>query len=62
MGGGSVLVGVEVGVGVSVGGGVRLTLDFFGKVPMEFDLAFPISKDSEDDTRVFNFYIGLPFF
>ena len=45
----------------SVGGGIRLTLDFFGSVPMEFDLAYPIAKDSEDDTRIFSFFIGLPF-
>jgi outer membrane protein insertion porin family len=58
---------VEESFGISnwrsaVGGGVRLTLDIFGTVPMEFDLAVPISKDSEDDTRIFSFFIGLPFF
>lgn len=46
----------------SVGTGIRLTLDIFGTVPMEFDLAWPIAKDEEDDRRVFSFYIGLPFF
>ncbi len=46
----------------SVGGGIRLTLDIFGTVPMEFDLAYPIAKDDEDDIRVFSFTIGLPFF
>lgn len=46
---------------MAIGGGIRLTLDFFGSVPMEFDLAVPISKDGEDDTRVFSFFIGLPF-
>lgn len=46
----------------AVGGGVRLTLDIFGTVPMEFDLALPVSKDSEDDTRIFSFFVGLPFF
>ncbi len=46
----------------SVGCGVRLTLEIFGTVPMEFDLAWPVAKDSEDNTRVFNFFIGLPFF
>ena len=45
----------------SVGGGVRLTLEIFGTVPMEFDLAYPIAKDDEDDTRIFSFFIGLPF-
>jgi outer membrane protein assembly factor BamA len=28
---------------------------------MEFDFAIPASKDGEDDTRVFSFFIGLPF-
>ncbi len=46
----------------AVGGGIRLTLDIFGTIPMEFDLAFPVAKDSEDDTRIFSFFVGLPFF
>jgi outer membrane protein insertion porin family len=46
----------------SIGAGVRLTLPFFGTVPMEFDLAYPFVKDGDDDTRVFSFYVGLPFF
>jgi len=45
----------------SVGVGVRLTLDIFGTVPMEFDFAIPVSKDGDDDTRIFSFFIGLPF-
>lgn len=47
---------------MSVGGGIRLTLDVLGTIPMEFDLAFPISSNDEDDTRYFSFFIGLPFF
>ncbi len=46
----------------SVGAGIRLTLDILGSVPMEFDIAFPISKNGEDDTRFFSFFVGLPFF
>jgi outer membrane protein insertion porin family len=46
---------------MSVGTGVRLTLDFFGTIPMEFDVAWPVAKDSEDDTRWFSFFVGLPF-
>jgi outer membrane protein insertion porin family len=46
----------------SVGTGVRLTLDIFGTVPMEFDFAIPVSSDDEDDERIFSFFIGLPFF
>ncbi len=45
----------------AVGAGIRLTLDIFGTVPMEFDLALPVAKDGEDDTRIFSFFIGLPF-
>jgi outer membrane protein insertion porin family len=46
----------------SIGAGIRMTLDFFGPIPMEFDFAIPVSKDGDDDQRVFSFYIGLPFF
>ncbi len=47
---------------VSIGGGIRLTLPIFGTIPMEFDLAAPISKDGDDDEQIFSFFIGLPFF
>ena len=47
---------------VSIGGGIRLTLPIFGTIPMEFDLAAPIAKDGDDDTQIFSFFIGLPFF
>jgi outer membrane protein assembly complex protein YaeT len=46
----------------SVGAGVRLTLDILGTVPMEFDLALPVSKAGDDEVRYFNFFVGLPFF
>jgi outer membrane protein insertion porin family len=46
----------------SIGLGVRLTLPFFGTVPMEFDFAIPVMKNDEDKTRIFSFYVGLPFF
>jgi outer membrane protein insertion porin family len=47
---------------MSVGAGVRLTLDIFGPVPMEFDVGIPVAKDSEDNTRIFSFFVGLPVF
>jgi len=47
---------------MSVGVGVRLTLPFFGTVPMEFDLGFPVLKNSDDQEQIFSFYVGLPFF
>ncbi len=45
----------------AVGGGIRLTLDMFGTIPMEFDLAMPLSTHSDDRTRFFSFFIGVPF-
>ena len=42
----------------SVGFGLRVTIDFFGPVPMVFDFGFPISEHEEDSTRVFNFSVG----
>ena len=45
----------------SIGFGVRLQLNFFGPIPLEFDFALPVTKSSEDDTRIFNFLIGGTF-
>ena len=45
----------------SVGVGVRLQIDFFGPVPLEFDLAVPIAKDDDDEEQVFSFFIGATF-
>jgi outer membrane protein insertion porin family len=45
----------------SVGFGMRLHLEFFGPVPMEFDFAFPIAKQGEDEEQVFSFFIGQLF-
>ncbi len=45
----------------SVGVGVRLQIDFFGPVPLEFDLAVPISKDGDDEEQIFSFFIGATF-
>lgn len=45
----------------SVGFGVRIYVKYFGPIPLSFDLAAPISKDSEDDTQVFNFSFGTTF-
>ncbi|MCL2330310.1 MAG: BamA/TamA family outer membrane protein, partial [Phycisphaerae bacterium] len=47
---------------MAVGAGVRLNLDIFGPVPMEFDLAYPVMKDREDNISYFSFFVGLPFF
>jgi len=45
----------------SVGVGVRLYLDYFGPIPIAFDLAWPIAADDDDDEQVFNFSFGTTF-
>ena len=45
----------------SIGGGVRLHLDFFGPVPLEFDIAVPVLRDADDRDQVFSFFIGATF-
>lgn len=45
----------------SIGGGVRLALDFFGPVPLEFDVAVPVLSDEDDEDQVFSFFIGASF-
>ena len=44
---------------VAAGFGFRLTLPFFGQVPIALDFGFPLVKDEDDDTRVFSFSLGL---
>ena len=46
---------------MSIGFGVRLQINFFGPVPLEFDLAVPILKDIDDEEQVFSFFIGATF-
>lgn len=46
---------------VAVGLGLRVNINFFGPVPFVFDFGFPIAKDDQDDTRVFNFSFGASF-
>ncbi|MCI0498811.1 MAG: outer membrane protein assembly factor BamA [Planctomycetales bacterium] len=49
-------------VRASVGTGIQIMLpQYFGPVPMRFELATPISKDEEDDTQVFSFSVGALF-
>lgn len=43
----------------SVGVGIRWTIPFFGQVPLALDLAFPVTKDRQDDTRIFSITLGL---
>jgi outer membrane protein assembly factor BamA len=41
--------------------GFRVTINFFGPVPFVFDFGWPIARDDDDDTRVFNFSMGASF-
>ena len=45
----------------AIGTGIRLTLNLLGPLPIELNLAMPISKDSDDDTQVFSFIVGSVF-
>jgi outer membrane protein insertion porin family len=46
----------------SVGTGIQILLpQWFGPVPMRFELATPITKEELDDTRVFSFTVGALF-
>ena len=45
----------------AIGTGVRLTINVFGPVPLEFNFAFPISSGSGDDEQVFSFLVGKLF-
>lgn len=45
----------------SVGFGLRIQVDFFGPVPIVLDFGFPIAKEDDDDTQVFNFSFGASF-
>jgi outer membrane protein assembly complex protein YaeT len=46
-------------VRTAVGGGIRLTLPLLGQTPIAVDLAYPITKDSEDDTQIISFSLGF---
>ncbi len=43
---------------MSVGVGIRLTVQMFGPVPIEIDFAAPVLRDGDDEVRVFSFFIG----
>jgi outer membrane protein insertion porin family len=46
----------------SIGTGIQIQIpQWFGPVPMRFELAAPITKEEEDDTRVFSFSVGALF-
>ncbi len=46
----------------AVGTGIQIMLpQWFGPVPMRFEIATPLLKDGEDETRVFSFSVGRLF-
>lgn len=50
------------GVRASVGTGLQIMLpQWFGPVPMRFELATPFMKDDGDETRIFSFSVGALF-
>ena len=50
------------GVRASVGTGVQILIpQFFGPVPMRFELAAPFMKDEKDETQAFSFSVGALF-
>ena len=50
------------GVRASIGTGLQILIpQWFGPVPMRFELAAPFMKDDEDETRVFSFSVGALF-
>jgi len=46
---------------MAVGVGARVIVEWFGPVPMAFDLSFPVTRDGDDDTQIFQFSFGTTF-
>jgi outer membrane protein insertion porin family len=47
---------------VAVGTGIQIMIpQWFGPVPMRFELAVPVMKDDDDETQVFSFSVGRLF-
>ena len=44
-----------------VGAGIRVTIPFFGQLPLALDFAIPITKAEHDKTQVVSFSLGIPF-
>ncbi len=50
------------GVRASIGTGIQIMIpQWFGPVPMRFELATPFIKDGDDETQVFSFSVGALF-
>jgi len=46
---------------VSVGAGLRISIPQLGPVPIALDFGFPIVKEATDETRIFSFFVDIPF-
>ncbi len=44
-----------------VGAGIRVTIPFFGQLPLALDFAVPVQKESTDHTQLISFSLGIPF-
>jgi outer membrane protein assembly factor BamA len=54
---------IETG-GIRASGGIGIQImipQWFGPVPMRFELAAPFLKDDDDDTQIFSFSVGALF-
>ena len=50
------------GVRASVGTGIQIMIpQWFGPVPMRFELSTPFIKDGDDEIQVFSFSVGALF-
>jgi outer membrane protein insertion porin family len=46
---------------VAAGFGVRISVPQLGPVPIALDFGFPIVSEDTDDTRIFSFFVDVPF-
>ena len=44
-----------------IGAGVRVTIPFFGQLPLALDFAIPVTKQAHDRTQIISFALGIPF-
>ena len=44
---------------LSIGGGLRITIDALGPAPIALDWTVPVIKEDFDDERIFSLYFGF---
>jgi outer membrane protein insertion porin family len=42
----------------ALGTGIRINLNFLGPLPIELNVAMPLTEGDDDDTQVFSFIVG----